>query len=283
METISELRKICQSTRPSIFKDFLSSFYYKISIYFTWILLLLRFSANQVTTLSGLVTIIGAFLIASNNKLMIVFGFSMFHLFAILDMSDGEVARYRQKGGMEGHYLDWYMGFIFSASLMFGLFIASYETINGNYLLLLIGLVAILVPLLDKLIMTSGWTVIVWTHLRNKNKEINVPYDLIESSNVKKSESLIYRRLKFIFFHIFMDHWAPLTLLFLSLIDYILFQLGIEFIDYIFYTLMYVGIFGTFNLYINVRDMILSTRLREAYNRLFYSKTPPIFPEDDFL
>ena len=112
MESIPELRQICQSTRPSIFKDFLSKWYYKVAIYFTWICLKCRMSANQVTVLSGAVAMLGGVLLASSNSFLMFCGVICFHLFAILDMSDGEVARYRQQGGVAGHYLDWYMHFI---------------------------------------------------------------------------------------------------------------------------------------------------------------------------
>ena len=44
-----------------------------------------------------------------------------------IDMSDGEVARYRNQGGVSGHYLDWYMHFVSSSALVIGLFLASKE------------------------------------------------------------------------------------------------------------------------------------------------------------
>ena len=112
MESIKELREICQSTRPSIFNDPLSKFYYQVSIYFTWLCIVLRMSANQVTILSGAIAILGGLLIASESIFITLIGAMCFHLFAILDMSDGEVARYRGEGGVEGHYLDWFMHFI---------------------------------------------------------------------------------------------------------------------------------------------------------------------------
>ena len=133
METIAELREICQTTRPSIFKDPLSRLYYKISIYLTWICLNLKMSANQVTILSGLIAILGGLLIASESIFVTLIGAMCFHLFAILlDMSDGEVARYRGEGGVEGHYLDWFMHFITPTALVIGLFLGSLEDLYSS-------------------------------------------------------------------------------------------------------------------------------------------------------
>ena len=79
-------------------------------------------SANQVTILSGLIAILGGFLISFESIYITLIGGLCFHIFAILDMSDGEVARYRGQGGVEGHYLDWFMHFITPTALVMGLF-----------------------------------------------------------------------------------------------------------------------------------------------------------------
>jgi hypothetical protein len=207
----------------------------------------------------------------------------MFHLFAILDMSDGEIARYRKEGGMEGHYLDWVMGFVSSSSLMLGLFISSYEKLIISEIYIYIGVLAVLVPTFDKVIMTSGWTTIIWTILRNRKNQNNKPLDLLYKDISMKPQSKIFRRIKFIFNHIFMDHWAPLTLLSLSILDYFLNVFSIVFIDYKFYVLMYIGVFGTLHVIYNTKNLIYSNRLRAAYNRVFYSSRDPEFPQDDFL
>ena len=172
MESIEQLRQICQSTRPSIFGDFLSQLYYKVSIYFTWCCLFLGMNANQVTVLSVVFALMGGLLISTDSPLLILIGAVFFHIFAILDMSDGEVARYRGEGGVQGHYLDWFMHFITPTALVMGLFIASHEKLDSN-LMIIIGLLAIVIPILSKSIQNAGWTVISWTYMRDKkNKNI---------------------------------------------------------------------------------------------------------------
>ena len=70
MKSIKELRQICQSTRPTIWSDFQNKFYYKVSIYFSYILIYLGLSANKVTLISGITSIVGGILIISDNKLI---------------------------------------------------------------------------------------------------------------------------------------------------------------------------------------------------------------------
>ena len=148
MESIAKLRQICQSTRPGAYSDFLSTFYSKLSIYFTWCCLKMRMSANQVTVLSGMVSIAGGLMLSSDSKWIVLLGAICFHIFAILDWSDGEVARYRKQDGVSGHYLDWYMHFVSSTALVIGLFLASKENLQSSWTML-IGLLAVITPILN--------------------------------------------------------------------------------------------------------------------------------------
>ena len=283
MESISELRKICQTTRPSIFKDFLNKFYYRFSIYFTWLCILLKLSANQVTIISVLFSILGGILISIGDKNLTIIGFVCFHIFAILDMSDGEVARYRNQGGMTGHFLDWYMHFITSLAMMLGLFLHSFDAL-GSGILISLGIISITVPIFDKIITSSGWTVIVWTRLRDiKN---NVKPNIVKKDKVlkqKKNSNYFFKLVKFIALHLLQDHWIKLSLLIISIIDLVFYNLGLVFFDYIFYTLIYIGIIGPIYIYIQIYKIMNSDRLLDGYNRLFISKEEPIFPDADFL
>ena len=145
--------------------------------------------------MSGIFTIVGGLLISSSNYWLLLIGVLFFHIFAILDMSDGEVSRYRKQGGVNGHYLDWFMHFISSSSFMLGLFLASYSFLTHE-ILIIIGVLAVLFPILDKSVQTSGWTVICWTKLRDmKNSTAPNFTDINVEKNVLPS-SLIKRRIK---------------------------------------------------------------------------------------
>ena len=297
MESISELRNICQSTRPSIFTDFLSAYYYRVAIYFTRIFLLLGFSANQVTIFSGFTAAMGGVLLSFNEPVLVFLGCMCFHLFAIFDMCDGEVARYRGTGGLKGHYLDWYMHYLTPSFFIVGVFFASISYLTMP-LLMLIGMIAVFVPVLDKSVESAGWTVIVWTRMRNFNKgERSKEEEKEEKKEEKKeevssspsyfntqsfSDSWLWRRFKFIAMAPFQDHWAPSLLMLLAIFGLVLEFYSVS-IPYTFFWLMYVGLVGPFYIWSRVRQYMIKDNLENGYKKIFFGTKEYRFPEDDFL
>lgn len=285
MESIKELRKICQDTRPSVYRDFLSQIYYKISIYLTWVCLKVGLSANQVTVLSGAIAFIGGLLIGNSNPFLTLLGTIFFHLFAILDMCDGEVARYRNQGGVNGHYLDWYMHFITSTSMLFGLYIASFHQLT-HPVLLIIALMAVVTPILDKSIQNAGWTVICWTRMRDlKNNFSRLPEQEIVEKMASEGKKLPkpLRVLRFFALSPFQERWISIIMLILPTMDIICSFLKTPFIPYKFLLLMYIGTVGPLYLSFKVRSLVLGDGLLEGYWRITNPNRPIIFPKDDFL
>ncbi len=281
MESIQELREICQSTRPSIFKDPLSKIYYFLSIYFTWIFLKLNFSANQVTIFSAFIAFLGGLLISLDNKFLILFGGICFHLFAIFDMCDGEVARYRNQGGVNGHFLDWYMHFLVPSFLVMGLFLASLDRI-GNSFLIIIFISALLTPILLKSIQSAGWTVIAWTILRNKLSDEKERKIFFEEKN-KLISSKSSKAMRLILTSPFEDRWAALLIIILPSIDLFFFFLNLQFLDYRLYWLIYVGIFGPFLIYFKIKEILNNSSLQKALLRIEDPNYQVKLPDDDFI
>ena len=281
MESIQELREICQSTRPSIFKDPLSKIYYFLSIYFTWIFLKLNFSANQVTIFSAFIAFLGGLLISLDNKFLILFGGICFHLFAIFDMCDGEVARYRNQGGVNGHFLDWYMHFLVPSFLVMGLFLASLDRI-GNSFLIIIFITALLTPILLKSIQSAGWTVIAWTILRNKLSDEKERKIFFEEKN-KLISSKSSKAMRLILTSPFEDRWAALLIIILPSIDLFFFFLNLQFLDYRIYWLIYVGIFGPFLIYFKIKEILNNSSLQKALLRIEDPNYQVKLPDDDFI
>lgn len=281
MESIQKLREICQSTRPSIFNDPLSKIYYFLSIYFTWAFLKLNFSANQVTIFSAFIAFFGGILISLDNKFFILFGGICFHLFAIFDMCDGEVARYRNQGGVDGHFLDWYMHFLVPSFLIMGLLISSFDKIN-NLFFIVISTFALLTPILLKSIQSAGWTVVSWTILRNKlSNEKSIPVTFDEKG--KKSFSKLFKTIRLIFTSPFEDRWASLLILLLPLLDLFFFFLKFDFLDYRFYWLIYVGIFGPILIYLKIKEILDNSSLHKALSRIEDPSHQVNLPDDDFI
>lgn len=281
MESIQELRKICQVTRSTIWKDFLNKFYYFVSIYFTWLLIKLKLSANNVTILSGICAILGGCLIATDNKSFIFLGLILFHIFAILDMCDGEVARYNKSSHINGQFLDWFMHFIYSIGFMGGLSFYVIYNFSGT-LFIIISLIAFIIPLFDKIITSASWTAIIWTKLRRHNNPDKLVY--IKKDPVLNNETnTLYKLISFFLYHLFSDHWAKLSLLCLSIIDLFLHILNIEFIDYRLIIVFYIGLIGPVYIFRRLQNILDHNNLSKAYNRIFVDNKEPKFPDDDFV
>ena len=103
VESIKELRKICQSKKQPLYMQLVSM---KFSIYITKLLLYTRISADYVTVLMMVLIIAGSIFMAFGGLWMIFIGILMIHFTIILDNVNGEVARYNKEDGIIGTFLE---------------------------------------------------------------------------------------------------------------------------------------------------------------------------------
>lgn len=76
----------------------------KFSIYFSWLFINLRLSANQVTILFFIVGCMGAAAFAFN---FFIAGYLLWRLHIIFDLCDGDVARFNKSFSINGAYWDY--------------------------------------------------------------------------------------------------------------------------------------------------------------------------------
>lgn len=153
METIKELKKICQPTRESPIYSmnwFDKNFLRKLSIYFTKACIWHGKTANEVTCFDfGLVITSGLFF-TLQKPMGWIFGLIFFLIYLIVDCSDGEVARYWLHKGKEtglpfgvgavlGGIVDWFVWAYVFACMSYGIFL---ET--GNQYVFAFGFLAII-------------------------------------------------------------------------------------------------------------------------------------------
>lgn len=94
--------KICQDVSRSWFNRIVR----KVSIYFTWLFLHTRITANQVSVLGLLSGMLAGLLFSLGEPLPMLIGAIAINLVLIFDHVDGEIARYRKQTSIEGAYLD---------------------------------------------------------------------------------------------------------------------------------------------------------------------------------
>jgi len=292
MESISELRAICQkpkiSDREDIgmnYHDFKTRLEMGLSIYFTWVFIRFGVSANIVTIISGICALIGGILLAFNNIWLLWIGVLFLEFYNILDFSDGEIARYHKSGSIFGWFIDWYMLFIRDAAMFTGLAISAY-LVQPNLLIILCGFFAVLTPLMDKTIMGCGWTVISWQRLvkLQKGKLIESLSDDKTNSNYEKpnfyknnlsKNNLFFSLLKRIWrisISIFQHHWSLLVLAILLLVQMAINYFFVISIDFRPYLIIYCGCYGPFYVLVRLFRAIKENSFQYKYDLLFHNK-----------
>lgn len=159
MESISELRKICQEPVITVNSWYTRYFTRRVSIYFTKVFLHLPINANQISLLMILMGIIGGVFLALGGYVNGLIGMLFLQLFLIFDCVDGEVARYKNQPSLKGKYLDSIANdivhvFMFSC-LTIGMLNSNYKVptpfLSHDNVIIVCGLSAITSPLLYKI------------------------------------------------------------------------------------------------------------------------------------
>ena len=112
METIQQLKEICQPHRKAIQKSRDRGYLWhrELSIYLTWVVLKLfgkRITPNQISAFNILFGVVLLSLIAfAENRWFFLLLLLLFYVSFLLDKVDGEVARYQKVITLRGAYLD---------------------------------------------------------------------------------------------------------------------------------------------------------------------------------
>ena len=302
METISELRNICQKpkieSREAIgfnYHGFMKRCELRISIYFTWIFLRLGISANTVTILSFIFCIIGGFLLSSRSIWIVVLGIVFFYIYSLLDHSDGDIARYNKQSSILGTFLDWYVHLLRDAAMFTGLAIGSFAD-QPSVFIIICGFLSVLTPIFDKSVVGCGWTVISWNRLERMQKgaeiidnpeglDLNSDTATITDEQGRKSISFIMilvRKLWRIAISIFQHHWSPLVLIILAIIQILINAIVSISLDFRHILIIYTGLFGPIYVCIRLCRVIKNNVFEDRY-KLLFSKRKDVNVRDYFF
>ena len=113
-------------------KSSVSSFWVKlvarpISFIFTFLFVNLKCSANFISVLSGIVSVIGCILLAIPDTITMIFGVVLINFWIVLDCVDGNIARVTKKSTRMGEFFDAAYGFIICAFDFLAIGIAAFN------------------------------------------------------------------------------------------------------------------------------------------------------------
>ncbi len=107
------------------------------SIYFSWIFLNLRLSADAVTGIFFITGLCGAVLFSYSDIVLVIIAYSLWRLHIIFDICDGEVARFTQKFSINGAYWDYMIHSVLYPLTYASICFALYKKFNNDTFLIL--------------------------------------------------------------------------------------------------------------------------------------------------
>jgi len=133
---LNEVRKL---TKKDNQEEFESTYYfsYRFSNFFTYFFINASITPNQITGIFFLVGLLSCFLFFSQEYLSIVGAFLLWRLHIILDLCDGEVARYSKQFSFNGAYWDYMIHSVLYPLCFIAISISLFNTFyNHNFLIL---------------------------------------------------------------------------------------------------------------------------------------------------
>lgn len=137
VESIKELKNICQNTKTEKEDLYSTLFCRKVSIYLTKLLLSTSITANQVTLLSIIVGLVAGVLFCFGNYLYTLVGALLLQLWLIVDCVDGEIARYRKTANISGKYLESMDHYIVHPVIFWCISLGLYNIFQSFFILIL--------------------------------------------------------------------------------------------------------------------------------------------------
>ncbi len=234
VESIKELKKITHKPNAEINDPSSAIIFRRISIYFTFLFLHTSITANQVTMLGMIITIIASFLFSfSTYEASIIASFLLF-LAYLFDWVDGEIARYRKSSSLNGAYLD-DIGYYMMEILPFiGLSFGAYTIFNHIFVFIL-GFLAVFSITFVRLVNLMRYSFYFEYVLKKK-----VKYN--KKKGIKERKSFLFKSIKKIVNILFQFRAILVIIFFTSLIGYsylALFFYGIAFPFFLIINVIY--------------------------------------------
>jgi len=283
MVSLIDVRHKCIEGRFFPYDDWRDKLFVSPSIFLVWIFVNLGWSGNAVSWLSGVVTIFGGMLIATNNKILILIGACSYMLFYLLDYVDGGVARYRNASGIAGQYVDWIMHAASAISISTGIFIGALNDTHMSWIMPF-GLLFILTSSLQLDRFSLGWWAICMYRQQNKrdNKLASEICNVfVDDESKKKSKSNFWRSMKIISTVTFHENYAIFVLPIFAILNILL--PSDKFPDFRVVLTVIGGTIYFLHVVHEIVSISSENKIAAAYNKLFHSAEKPNLPADHFF
>ena len=136
MESIKVLREICQLPRRHVDNWHMRNIARKPSIYITWVLLHTPLTATGATFLFLLTGFMAVLVFMKGTILSFFAGCLLLQFWYIMDMVDGEIARYKKQTSFTGVYFDSLTHYVIHPFVFVGIGLGLYSKDPSLYILL---------------------------------------------------------------------------------------------------------------------------------------------------
>ena len=132
----NQVKELTKKINQKEFED-LFYFSHRFSNFFTYFFINFGITPNQVTVIFFLTGLLSCILLFSSNIYLIIMGFILWRLHIILDLCDGEVARYTKNFSFNGAYWDYLIHSLLYPLCFIGISFSLFISFN-NYLFLIL-------------------------------------------------------------------------------------------------------------------------------------------------
>jgi phosphatidylglycerophosphate synthase len=253
IESIKELKIICQNSKTEEQDWYSTIFCRKVSIYLSKLLLSTSITANQVTLLSIVVGLVAGVMFSFGNYLYTLAGALLLQLWLILDCVDGEIARYRKSSGPSGKYMESMDHYITEPFIFVCISFGLYNTFHIISIFVL-GFSAVLLMCLGHIATNLVYTVLSMETSDPKKKTVSEQISKIKNDTHKK-----YSKLRRIYTYVripFISPYFMILILIAAIADLLFINWCLHSIlDKMSFNILYLY-FLLFTIFISLRNII---------------------------
>ncbi len=274
--TFKSVSLVCHEERFFAYDDWRDRLFVPLATFLVWVFVRLGWSGNAVTLLSGVFSVLGGVLIASDEPFMVLIGSFGYMIFYLLDYVDGGVARYNKKSGIGGQYFDWIMHVVSSIAIVLGLFIGALN-VTGDWIIVF-GILAVIASALLFDRHAFAWFSICMYHQQNQVKGCEDNWSGLDYK--PRKESIVNRGFRYLALGLFHENYAIFLLPILATIHYFFTS---ELIDFRVVLILIGGLVYFPVMLYEIWKLNVDGRVDNAYQKIFIDKSMPNLPDDHFI